>query len=105
MRIDARRGSCHSRLRGGAGMTKRTDQPHVCGYDDCEAKSEVSASLTCWLCLGKVKTRLCRYRLTTDSPFYCAQEEGHKGYHAYDRMHWCFEPAEEEIAQLRAEVR
>ena len=37
-------------------MTKRIDQPHVCGYDDCEAKSEVSASLICWLCLAEVKT-------------------------------------------------
>jgi len=36
-------------------MTKRTGQPHVCGYDDCEAKSEALADLDSFALTGEVQ--------------------------------------------------
>src|SRR3990167_705615 len=50
------------------------------------------------------QTGSCRYRLTTDSPFYCIRDSGHDGDHAFDRVHWTFLPAEEEIVALEADL-
>ena len=51
------------------------------------------------------QTGSCRYRLTTDSPFYCIRDSGHDGDHAFDRVLWPFLPAGEKIVPLEAALR